>query len=156
MKAQKMFLVLFLFVGFSSIAQEGFHITSATKQGWAGGQAQSGYGTNYVFDFITTCNSSNLKINKVWIDDRFYSVDYYLSNKQEVVDSFSENDTLSFRVSYRAYWKGYSLDDYDLDYNVADPPIDFNGEALIEYTFLNKNYFYVIKELEELPYLAYP
>lgn len=149
------FVLLFLF-NFCVNAQEGFYVTRATKQGWSGGQPRTGYGINYVFSIVTKTNSDNLSINKIWIDSTFYSLDYYTVNNHQVNGEFASNDTLNFRVSYRGYWGAYMPDDFNPTNNFVDPPIEFEGEAVIEYTVFDVKYYFIIKEFEELPYLAYP
>jgi len=155
MLIKKIFLLLFLASNLVMNAQNGFTVTKATKQSWAGGQPMTGFGTNYVVHFITTCNSNKLEFGTFWVGERYYNSDYFILNKQ-VVHEFKANDTLSFQVSFRNYWGQYQPDGYNENYNIDIPPIDYNGEALIEYTYKGKKHYYIIHKLEELEYLAYP
>lgn len=153
---KSIFSILTIILSLSLNAQDGFKLTSATKQDWAGGQPMTGFGTYYVLHFTTTCSSEDLSIDKLWVGNKFYVLDFYIDSNIQAVYNFKTGDSLSIRFSFRDYWSNYIPIDFDRDYNVAEPPIDYKTEAMIEYTYLNKKRYYLIKELEELPYLAYP
>jgi hypothetical protein len=152
---KRILLFIFLLPFSTMFAQSDFEVLEATKQSWGGGRMCTGFGTHYRITFIPTFSSKKMSIDSLWVADRYYPVTQFIKGNF-VIEEFEANDTLTFQVAFRDYWSGCVPENYRADYNVAIPPMKYDGEALIEYTLKEDKKFFVIKKLKELEYLAFP
>lgn len=147
--------ILLLCSFFSQDTQgQGFKLVSATSQGWTAGIKDGGSGINYKFSLVAGQVSTKLKIDQLWIGNKYYAVEASKKYPAKTKDGFLKNDTLYIKVYEFFPSKPVSQNDST---PVSLPlPFKFDGDALFGYTVLKKRKYFIVKKIEVLPHLAYP
>lgn len=131
-----------------------FKITKATSQGWAGGAAGSGSGINYVFNLVVKANVK-IRFYTVWIrGDNALPIRF----AQSYIKDSTVKNAYSLTLNAEHYFPG-EVDRYNglvNDNKIFDPPVKYDGKALLSFTIRNKTYYYAVKDMENLAPLYYP
>ncbi len=152
---KKSLLFFLLIISSSAFSQRAFNVLEATSQAWSGGRVCTGSGINYRVKFVTKFGSDKISFDTLWIKDRFYPINQLFNGNTEA-KNFETGDTLYFQVAFRSYYSECMPINYSEDYNVGNPPIDFDGDAILQYAIKGIRGFSTIDTLVRLPYLAYP
>ena len=127
----------------------------ATSQDWYGGRYESGRGTDYVFTLKARGGSDKLVIDKLWVDDDFYEVKAVKNPAKRSELDFEKKDTLYVRAG-----KKYQPDKNGQMVKVQGKsiiaPKEYDGVALLAYTWKGKRKYMEIKEFRILEKLIYP
>lgn len=140
-----------------SVANDGIKLIKATSQKWAGGARGSGTGTYYNFVFISQMPSSQMKIDEVWIGQKYFAAIQSASPifntpnfKAEDSVFIKVNDIIPGEINRNMYSQ-----DSVKKFNTP-PPMQYNGVALIGYLENNVRRYLVVNSFKELPRLNYP
>ncbi len=130
-------------------------LVDSTSQEWAGGMYESGYGTNYKITLIAKRGSEKLQINELWIGQDYFEVHAVkdLSRRSDL--SFDRKDTVYVvsSINFKPDKDGTMVQVKAIK---KDPPIKYEGVALIGYTWKGKKKFLKIKSFRKLEKLIYP
>lgn len=145
-------ILFFLCVVCLFCRKQDFEIIEATSQGWSGGVVGN-EGTSYDIFIKVNKSSKKLKIDQLWINDRFYNVEIYVKTKKSLKKDtcFKKHNTVLIKAIDSA-WPTYKT---DINKNIL-PPYKYEGAGLIGYTLENKRKYQLIKEIRQLPPLVYP
>lgn len=124
-------------------------ITEATSQEWAGGQQESGYGTDFKITLVAKDTSSVFKINGLWIGDIFVPVKVLGDPKNPSKKGYKKGDKILIKggLIFKPNEKG------EMRLVIAEKrekPKAFNGAGLIEYTYKGVKKYQEIKEFKVL------
>jgi hypothetical protein len=144
MKYLAYFLLVLIFAAGGKIK-----VTEATSQEWAGGQPESGYGTDFKISMVAKDTSSVFKIDGLWIGDIFVPVSVVRDPKNPSGKGYGKGDKIQIRggLIYKPDDKG------GIRLAIAEKrerPIAYTGAGLIEYTYKGKKKFQEIKEFKVL------
>jgi hypothetical protein len=156
MKLKALNLLFILFISFNSFSQfnnEYFAVTSASSQGWSGGAAGSGGGTNYTF-ILSFLKDVEITFDSVWLGggDALY---LYGDNSLNAL-SFKKGNTCTLYSSI--YYQG-ERELYTLKSEIetsSHPPVFYKGKALIRFKINNEVYYYAVEEMKILTPIPYP
>ncbi|PLX00319.1 MAG: hypothetical protein C0594_15810 [Marinilabiliales bacterium] len=133
-----------------------FEIVSSSKQAFHGGRPGSGGSTKYHFTFRMKKPSEKLTIDKLWVNEK------ELDLKQVVfmgakAGNFSKNDTVRFTAEERiaSLTEKLSKDKAKTEQKV-EPPIEYEGAALIGYKVGSKRKYKIVDGFELLKTLNAP
>lgn len=133
-----------------------FEIIEATSQKWVGGIPGSGKGTNYVIKVIPYKSSDKLQIDKIWIGNDYYEITPLTNPQNKNSTSFEMKDTLYIRI--HKYIRTNMLGEIvkpNLKEGTEIPP-EFEGDALLAFTYKGERKYKVIKEFKKLKFIPYP
>ncbi len=133
-----------------------FKIVEATSQKWVGGVPGSGKGTNYLIKILPYKSSDKLQIDKIWIGNKYFDITPLTDPKNKKSTNFEKNDTLYIRIHQytRTNMQGEILKTKVKEEN--DVPEEYEGEALLSFTYKEKRKYKVIKEFKKLKFIPYP
>ena len=140
-----------------------FILIKATYQNWAGGTANSGTGTVYIFD-IKIKTKKELRFDTVWVNkDPMKLKVRRLPNEKD--KPLMKNDTITLRadvhrpsrIRERLKIKPEAIADRSKkDSKKIPPPFEYSGAALIRYYLEGEVKYFEVQEMKKLPHLAYP
>ncbi|MBT3242813.1 MAG: hypothetical protein HN352_06655 [Bacteroidetes bacterium] len=144
------FIILTVFLFGSKIK-----VVDATSQAWAGGIYQSGYGTDFRIALIAKKASDKLKIDELWIGEDFFEVQAVKDLAHRSDFEFSKKDTvyLAAGIKYKPENEGSYV---KVQGKTRQAPMEFDGAALIGYTFKGKRKYIEIDTLRVLKKIIYP
>jgi len=135
-----------------------FKLVKATQQGYAGGRAASGYGTNYEITIVAQTSSNKLKFNSLWIGKERLEISLQLQKGQvrDGAETFKKGDTLYImaRKHIRTDNRGNPLPEEEKKDKVKAPK--YKGAGLIEFSVNGKNKRKEIAKFKELEFEARP
>lgn len=144
-------VLIFLVLGFGPK----FKLVEASSQEWAGGRYETGFGTYYKMTLITRGGSEKLQVEDLWIGDSFFEVKALKNpaNKSDLI--FAKRDTVyvKWSLNFKPDKEGVSKQVVGAQ---KEPPFEFNGEALLGYTWKGKKKFFEIKDFRKLEKIIYP
>lgn len=150
---KKVLLLSFILLAIGSSYAQKIQFLKATEQHWVGGVCCS-YGTNYIMYLESTDTVNFIKIDTVWIGDKFFSEgqQHSLTNYKNV-----RKGKTTYRITAASIWK--SNNDSDLlnqEETSALKPPRYKGKACLIY-YLNKQRKIIsVPEFMKLNTLAYP
>jgi hypothetical protein len=150
MKYITLFVTMLLLCGGSKVK-----LKEVTSQKWAGGQYQSGYGTDYVVKVKAMAASGQFNIDGIWVDDLFIPLRLAAEPGQTEGRDFKRGETLTWRggLVYRPDENGTML----LHKAVKrSAPVELTGAGLIQFTLKGQVKYQNITEIKELEMLIYP
>ncbi len=149
-------LLLFSLSIHNTSCLEQFEIVNATKMDWKGGQKETGYGTYYEINILTKTNSENLIFDKLWIGEKYFEISCFQKGKRIKNNTFGTNDTITIQVNDRIVPK--SITNIETENNNSDhlKSPDYNGDALLSYTFKGKRKYFEIEKFTQLETQYYP
>lgn len=136
-------------------------VLNSTAQKWSGGVKGSGSGINYRFTLITKFASTDLIIDKLWIDTTFHTVEVK-QKKSFDINKYNSNDTIIiyasdyFKSPDRPKFEGEDKQSTEIEKPNIKPPYNYNGAALIGYTLKGVRKYKVIDSIQKLNPLYYP
>jgi hypothetical protein len=143
-------LIILVFVSclgvFSSVP---IKFVSATKYDWAGGRKEGGKGTKYTFHFVAGKSSELLKLNCIYLGKKCYDIEAFKIEKDNSWNkSFKSSDTLIINISQT--WMRNEKDEFVevQNFQIKNPPIQFKGDALLEYSYKNKKNYVIIPKIQ--------
>lgn len=121
---------------------------NASLQSWTAGVQGGGSGTEYYFPIILN-TSKEISFTEAWINNQSYDVFLSIDNAAISNDPLKvqKGDTITLRVS--------ALNNTPPKSTSSSPPITYDGAALIGYKIKDKQRYYIIKEIEELPFIPH-
>ena len=127
----------------------------ATSQEWAGGIYEAGYGTNFKVTLIAKGSSEKLQVSDLWIGEDYFSVKAVKNLAKRNDLEFSRKDTLYVTAGFTF------KPDKDGKYikKMGDQktvPHEYDGVALLGYTWKGKLKYIEIDELKKLQKIIYP
>jgi len=131
----------------------GFEIINSTSQQYGGGRQESGQGTRYQIEIRAKADGEALYISQLWIGNDYWVIQDVknLSNPEDY--SFKEGDILQIAVQKH-------VNNFNPDANLPttyEPcPINYQGVALIGYTYNGKQMYEEVKSFKELEIEARP
>ena len=130
-------------------------LLEATSQEWAGGIYESGYGTNFKVTLIAKGNSEKLQVSDLWIGEDYFSVKAVKNLAKRNDLEFSRKDTLYVTAGFT------HKPDKDGKYlrkmgEQKVVPHEYDGVALLGYTWKGKTKYIEIYELKKLEKIIYP
>lgn len=124
----------------SETKKDFFTLLSAKSQSWTAGIPSGGSGTDYYFK-VKINSSDNLKFENAWINNKKFEI--FISKETAAVSSepikFTKGDIITLRVS--------DIRNQNTKTENSQPPISFNGAALISYKANDKLEYLIIKEI---------
>lgn len=152
----KTLVIILTSLCFFSCFGKDFKIVESTSQKWVGGIPGSGKGTNYVIKIVPYKNSDKLHIDKIWIGNKYFEVTPLTDPRNKKSTSFQEKDTLYIRIHHyiRTNMQGEVLKPKLSEEN--ELPHEYEGEALLAFTYKGKRKYKVIKEFKKLKFIPYP
>jgi len=131
-----------------------FTILEITSQKYSGGQERSGRGTRYTVKIFAEKDSRKLKIDQLWIGDKYFAVKPVKNPKYKNNHDFSKNDTIYLYVKDHVYPD--MVNEKEDVVNTVKLPYKYEGVALIGYKLRNKRKYKVIEKITELEKIFYP
>ena len=130
-------------------------LVDATSQDWYGGRYESGHGTDYVFTLKARGGSDKLVLDQLWMDDDYYEVKAVKNLAKRSDLDFEKKDTLFIRVGkkYQPDKDGQML---KITGKSVKSPKEYDGVALLAYTWKGKRKYMEIKEFRILEKIIYP
>lgn len=130
-------------------------MVDSTSQEWAGGIYESGYGTNYKITLIAKGGSEKLQVNEFWIGQDYFEVKAMKNLAKRSDLSFARKDTIYIvsSINFKPDNNGTMVQVKPMK---KDPPVDFEGDALLGYTWKGKKKFLEIECFRKLEKLIYP
>lgn len=130
-------------------------VTEVTSQKWAGGQYQTGKGTNYVVKVKAKASSDKFKIDGLWVNGLYIPVSLMMEAGKPADRPYKRGEELS--------WQGgpvYRPDDQGtmVLYRAKEKsaPVEITGAGVVQYTLRGKTKYQEFKEIKELEMLIYP
>jgi len=130
-------------------------LVDSSSQKWAGGIYESGYGTNYKITLIAKAGSDKLQVNELWIGQDYFKINAMRNLAKRSDLSFARKDTV-YVVSSINFKPGRDGKMEQVKLMRKEPPVDFNGDALLGYTWKGKKKFLEIKSFRKLEKLIFP
>jgi len=130
-------------------------IVDSTSQEWAGGRYESGYGTDYIITLLAKAGSEKLQVNELWIGENYFEVSAVKNLARRSDLSFVKKDTIYIvsSITYKPDDNGNMVQTKALK---KEPPVEFEGAALLGYTWKGKKKFLKIKSFRKLEKIIYP
>ncbi len=147
-------ILLTLFLAVACRTEKDWHTSSAftlekaTLQRWTGGAAGSGKGIRY-FIRLRYKDRETLQIKGVWVDGRYFKPEIKEFGREGIL----EGADLLFE-----YHEGNnpSTGEHFENPPQADKAPEFDGAALIEYTYKGKDYRFLVDRFTEAEPVIYP
>ena len=130
-------------------------LVDSSSQEWAGGIYESGYGTNYKITLIAKAGSDKLQVNELWIGQDYFKINAMRNLAKRSDLSFARKDTV-YVVSSINFKPGRDGKMEQVKLMRKEPPVDFNGDALLGYTWKGKKKFLEITSFRKLEKLIFP
>lgn len=148
-------IAITVLVSFILIFGAKMKLVDSTSQEWAGGMYQSGYGTNYKITLIAKRSSEKLQVNELWIGQDYFEVHAFKNLSIRSNLSFDRKDTVYVvsSINFNSDKDGKMIQVKAVN---KDPPIKYEGDALIGYTWKGKKKFLKINSFRKLEKLIYP
>jgi hypothetical protein len=127
----------------------------ATSQQWMGGRYESGRGTDYIIKLQAKGGSDKLVVDRLWVGENSFEVRAVKDLARMSVRDFAKNDTIYLRAGLK-YQPDENGNMVQVTGEKVEPPRDFEGEALISYTWKGKRRFLEIDEFTVLEKIIYP
>lgn len=144
-----------LLIGITFFWGSPLKVLEATSQEWAGGTFESGYGTNYKITMKARGGSDKLSVHDLWVGEDYFEVKAVKDPTRRHDFNFEKRD--SIYVFAKVTFKPDKEGQYAKEFNADKPcPIEFNGAALLGYTWKGKQKYLKIEEFEKLEKLIYP
>jgi len=144
-KFNKMTRLLFLFICFFGLFRQGdISIISAESQQWYGGKEPAGKGINYEIIVTVHKSSNRLIIDKLWIENKCYDLKVSKPGSIGMLSKFDKNDEIHLYASEKYFKDDKGNWELSEGYQTSDPPIKYEGAALIGYLVNNKRKYKVI------------
>ena len=131
-----------------------FTVLEATSQKYSGGRERSGHGTRYTVKILAEKDSRKLKIDQLWIGDKYFAVKPVKDPKYRNDHDFSKNDTVFLYVKDHIYPD--MVNKKTNNETIVKLPYKYEGAALVGYKLRNKRKYKVIKKILELEKIFYP
>ena len=146
-------IILFLFFGW--LWGSGVMVQEATKQEALGGRKESGKSIQYKFKLIAKASSDKIKIEDLWIGIEQLDIEVYtLSAENQKQKSFEKGDTIIVDAYQRFLPNENGVLEMVKKTNSL-APIEYEGEAVIRYSYKGKSKYIVINQIRNLPRLNY-
>ena len=130
-------------------------LLEATSQKWAGGIYEAGYGTNFKVTLIAKGSSEKLQVSDLWIGEDHFSVKAVKNLAKRNDLEFSKKDTLYVVAGFT--FKPDKDGRYIKKMGDQKPvPREYEGVALLKYTWKGKEKYKEIDKLKELQKIIYP
>ncbi len=130
-------------------------LLDATSQEWYGGQYESGRGTDYKISLLAGGGSDELVLDELWLGEDFYEIKAVKNLARKSDLKFEKRDTIYVQAG-----KKYKPDENGRMVKVAgksvEPPKEYNGVALMGYTWKGKRKYIEIEKLRVLEKIIYP
>ena len=130
-----------------------FTVLEITSQKYSGGLEQSGHGTRYVVKLLAGKDSRKLKIDQLWIGDKYFAVKPVKDPKYRNNHEFFKNDTIFLYADDHVYPDMVNKKENTVNIKL---PYKYNGAALIGYKLRNKRRYKVVETITELEKIFYP
>jgi len=148
------FILLFLFGIFFSTP---FKMIKTTKQEQMAGRQESGTATVFTFKLIAKKPSSKLQFSDLWIGTRYYAIEAsHQKPDHSISNDFEKGDTIYFQATERYLPNENGELVLQESAQKKNVPIEYEGRALIGYTFKGKKHYYAVKDFEILENLNLP
>jgi len=142
------FILLFLFGIFFS---QPFNIVQSTRQVVNGGRMETGSSEIFLIKMVAKKPSTKLQFEDLWIGVTYYSIKASHQNPDNSISNdFEKGDTIYIQAVKR------SIPDMHGNLQVQEPtnkknvPIEYEGNALIGYTFKGVQHYAIIKDFQKL------
>lgn len=119
------------------------------------GQAQSGKSNHYQIKMIAKTNSSKLSFENLWVGTQFLNIKAYTLENNWAKSEFEKGDT----IYIDAYQRFLPNDKGGLEAQKTEQktvPMEYQGQALLEYKYKGKSKYWIISEITSLPSVYYP
>lgn len=127
---------------------------------FAGGIVTSPSGTDYFIELQAVRRVKNLIIETVWIGKRkFVLLNIQYEGKQWDEGTVEKDGILKIQfrlLNLPDFHDDATAKDAETDGNISEPPYEYSGKVLIEYSVKGKKKFMEIDELSRLKPLMYP
>jgi hypothetical protein len=130
-----------------------FTVIETTSQKYYGGLEKSGHGTRYRIKLLAQKDSKKLKIDQLWIDDKYFEVKPVKDPKYRNNHEFFKKDTIFISVKDHVYPDELMREKQEEKIVL---PYKYKGAALIGYKVRNKRKYKVIEKITELKKIFYP
>ena len=151
MKIAGTFLIAFILCLFGPKVK----LIDATSQDWIAGRYESGRGTDFVISLKARGGSDNIRVEKLWVDGYMYEVEAVKDLAKRSDKSFDRGDTLYVKAGKKLKPDKEGKMKQVSGKNI-DPEKEYEGAALLAYTWKGKRKYLVIKEFNELEKIIYP
>ena len=122
-----------------------FILLNATSQDWTAGIPGGGRGTEYYFK-IKVNTKDKMLFDTVWVNNKAFGI--YISRGKGIISNtpikYSYGDTIILRVSDI---HSKQIENKNTENN--NPPIKYDGAALISFMVNDKKEYYTIKKIEK-------
>ncbi len=130
-------------------------LIEATSQEWAGGQYQSGYGTDFKITLLAKRNSAQLQVDELWMAGDYFEVHAVKDLTNRSNHSFSRRDTvyITAGITFKPTQGGKMV---KVETKKKPAPIDYDGVALVGYSYKGKRKYIEIESFKKLEKIIYP
>lgn len=130
-------------------------LIKAEYQMIAGGTVWSSTEIRYDVYFKTNVASSKLKFEELWIDDMYFKGnEIHVINLANNSNQFEKGDNIKISFSKININRPPEHSDSDLKEQqieeIKSKPFEFEGQALIAYSFKNKIHYFIVKNFEQM------
>lgn len=141
----KQLVILFCLFGFLFTPK--LKVIDSEAYRWAGGRQESGMGTNYTFKLVAGKSSEVLKIDQLWIGDKYFKVYPQRQLKNlSIISEFNKKDTIIIQVNHKVLPTDNGMQEVFSDVQIAKP-YEYEGQALIGYKLKGKQKYLEIPEI---------
>ena len=147
-------LILLCFFGwFTTIP---FNKVDATVQHFNGGQRKSGKTIDYQIKLVAHKPSSKITFTNMYIGSEPVEFKVFkLTDDKQVSMTYQKGDTVFISASMR--YRPNENDVLELVNNgLPKTVVEYEGEAILKYTFKNKKYELIIENFKKMPTVNYP
>jgi hypothetical protein len=144
-------LILALMMGLGAKIQ----VVQSTSQDWVGGLQESGYGTDFKLILKVKAPSNQLQFDDLWVGDKHLKVRVYAGTGGQQSTVFAKGDKIIVKagLTFRpGQDEKMTLQGADL----APKPYEYQGDALLGYTYKGKRAYLEISGLKKLERIIYP
>ena len=151
------FIAIILLCFFGWFSSTPFKYVETTQQTAMGGRQESGKTIHFEVKLVASHSSTKLKFNKLWIGTDEVEIHLRAADGGFLKDnSFSKKDTITL-IAYKRYLpnKGGALIYRKME-GSANIPKEYQGVALLSYSYKGKTKYWEIKKIKKLPNVNLP
>lgn len=140
-------LIISCLFSFLSYSQD-FELLSANYQKWSAGVPDGGKGSVYFISVKVNKTSDKLKIEQLWVKDKYYDVKIFKGIDKNLQSEFNKGDTINIIAAESDYPP--EINGPKKEVKKQNPPYEYKGEALIGYKVKNKNKYFIVDKFNAL------
>lgn len=127
---------------------------------FVGGTVRSPSGTNYILEIEANKNIPQIEFEAVWVGNRkFIQLEVLSDSRPWAEKKIKKGDVLTIlfkQLILHSEPNEEANPEVDLDGEISDPPIQYSGNALVQYSVKGKKKFLEVENMTQVKPLLYP